>query len=789
MKLSIALSLLGCSFFFNEVEAARPQNPGNQGNGNGNGNQGNGNGNGNQVTDNQGNAACGNNKSYLCHHDEGTNAYKTLCISDNAINAQLRSNERNYLGQCIGDLFLERAVFMDLEPMEGVEEIDGDDGVSYQVTYNVTMLEEGIVSLGAAADLITSVTCFNDTINVEFKQIPSPDQIEFMFPDFALVVFDGNTFPDMECKLPNQDEDPDLNSSFFLIAGVEAAEDKTVTVRGLPASFHHMFDNQDLLFTPIEARRNLRNLRLAEFDISKSFDGSFQIPEGDDEKVQLSAYAKASIDASSNGLYFKTALRKQKCKRRGWLRRLRCLVDYKLEVDSSYSAAFDLTAYLKASFVAKDSLELLNGDNRFPFLSFPIYGLGFKLPRWIASVVKKIIPGIQREYYLGVKADIPAVIKYGLNVDYDVKIDAEASIATGKKEVVWALNGVVFGGLDSTFDVNELEPSKSSDIKFATDLDTDINVKVEGILSGGLEPQIVVDIIGLATGIVGLFTGFDLEGEFNTAPMEPVVSESGFPFIFNCEECHLAALKFEATAKNPFFRWKLIGKDEENKPLFGDWSLDFLIAQLCLLNAEEKTCDDSCCGNREVCILDALSNEGSCCNTEAVGAQCCRDEDCGNGATHYCDGDQQCVLRNCDAANADIECCASSDCNSGTQLCVSNICIEQGNPGFALSWCGRDDLDLHVITPAGDEIDYQNTIDQLTGGNLDKDDIPQEEGCYVENIVFPSGAPKGDYVFFVDSYTQILGADNWTVRVYLGDQEQAVQSGTEDSERFVYTLA
>ncbi|CAJ1944473.1 unnamed protein product [Cylindrotheca closterium] len=814
MKLSIALSLLGCSYFFNEVEAARPQNPGNQGNGNGN-----------QVTDNQGNTACGNNKSYLCHHDEGGNAYKTLCISDNAINAQLRSDERNYLGQCIGDLFLERAVFMDLEPMEGVEEIDGDDGVSYQVTYNVTMLEEGIVSLGAAADLITSVTCFNDTINVEFKQIPSPDQIEFMFPDFALVVFDGNTFPDMECKLPNQDEDPDLNSSFFLIAGVEAAEDKTVTIRGLPANFHHMFEEQELLFTPVEARRNLRNLRLGEFDIDKSFDGSFQVPEGEDEKIQLSAYAKASIEASSGGLHFKTGLKKQKCERRGWLRRLLCLVDYKLEVDSSYNLAFDLSAYLKASFVAKeDSLEPLNGDMRSPFLSFLIFG--FKVPATLQSTIQKIIPGLKRGY-LGIRADIPALLKYDLSVTGDVEFNAEASIATGKKELDWKLSGPIFGDLESTFNVNEVEPSKSSGIKFARNIDSDVGVKMEGFLFGGVELQILVDIIGLWTAGVGMVTGFDVEADFSTDPMQPIISESGPSPIFesDCRLCHYGKMTVEAAAKQAFFRWKLLGREEETKLLFGDWNVNQLVAQLCLLSAKENTCGDICCNENEVCILDPVTKEGMCsCNTEAVGAQCCRDEDCDDSATQFCDGDQQCVLRDCnteaaeteccrdldcddsgthicedqqcvlracDLANSNTECCTNSDCESGTELCVSNFCIKQGNPGFSLSWCERDDLDLIVITPDGFKINYQHPKDPSTGGTLDKDDIPDvnEEGrCYVENIVFPAGAPKGDYVFSVDSYYEHLGPDTWTVRVYLGDEEQVVKSGTGDSEEFVYTL-
>mmetsp|Transcript_42161 Transcript_42161/g.101758 ORF Transcript_42161/g.101758 Transcript_42161/m.101758 type:complete len:673 (-) Transcript_42161:284-2302(-) len=671
--------------------------------------------------------------------------------------------------------------------MEGEELIVNDDGAMYDVLYNVTMLEEGIVSLGAAADLITDVTCYNDTMNIEFKEIPSPDQLELIFPEGAMVVFDGNTLQDMECKLgleaQYQDDDPEVNSSFLLVAGVEA-DGKTVIVTGVPSNFHYMFEEQDLLFQPVQARRNLR---LGEFNVDETYDGSFQIPEGDDEKIQLTAYGKIDIEASSRGLRMNIKLKKPKCKRRGFWGRLRCLFNYQLVVDGDYTAGFDLSAYLKASFVAKDALELLNGEKRYPFLSFPIVGMGFKFPKVVHRFIKKVIPGFKREYYLGVKCDVPAMLKYGLDVDYDVEVKGEASIETGKKEVAWKLYGVLFKDLDSSFNVNELEPSKSSNIKFDTNYDARFDIKIDGIVSGGLEPQIMVDVIGLATAGVGLFTGFDLEAKFDTELMEPVISESSFPFIINCDYCHPLQAFFEATAKDAFFRTKLIGQEAKNTLLFGDWSLDFLIAKLCMLGNEERTCNNSCCGSEEVCVVDAISSEKSCCNSEAVGAQCCQDQDCGDA--YYCDGNQQCVLRNCDVTTSPgIECCSSSDCNSGTELCVANFCIEQGNPGFALSWCGEDDLDIHVITPGGFEIDYRNPVDASSGGNLDKDDIPQATACWVENIVFPNGAPKGVYGFYVDSYTQRLGADNWTVRVYLGDEEKSIQSGTGDSERFVYVL-
>ncbi|CAJ1969170.1 unnamed protein product [Cylindrotheca closterium] len=543
---------------------------------------------------------CGNNKVNLCHLDGGGNEYKTLCVSLNAIPGLLRSNENNYVGKCVHDAFLEEAVILDSEPMEGSEVFD-DDGVAYEVVYNATILTTGVVSLGAASEMITGMACYNDTMSISFKETPSPDHLERMFPAFALVVFDGNTLQNMDCQLgltpASNDNDPDVNSSFLMITGVEA-EGKTVTVQGIPASFHHMFEYQDIVYRPVNARRNLRNLALGEFDISESYDGSFQL--GKDEKLQINAYAKVNIDASSRGLRLKTYM-----KWRGF--------KSKLMVDARYEAGFDLSAYLNASFVAKDSVELLKGDKSTDFLSFGIYGIGLKFPKRLHKWVKKVIPGFKRDYYLGAKADIPAVLKYSLDVDYDVDINAEGSLSTGKKEVAWRMKGPLFGNLESDFDVTGSEPAKSSDIQFDYNYDVDVDVKIKGDLSAGLEPALVLDIVGLAVARVGVFTGFDLKAEYNTDALDPITSDSTFPVLYgDCGVCHYLQAKFQAAARDAFFRTQILGKDPNNIPLFGDWEVAFVIAQLCLLKGEDKNCGDTCCRDSQVCIVDAVSKEGSC---------------------------------------------------------------------------------------------------------------------------------------------------------------------------------
>ena len=97
-------------------------------------------------------------------------------------------------------------------------------------------------------------------------------------------------------------------------------------------------------------------------------------------------------------------------------------------------------------------------------------------------------------------------------------------------------------------------------------------------------------ITGLAWWRVGVFTGFDLEAEFKTNPMDPIVSESTFPILFGqCDVCHKLKAMFEATIKEPFLGYSLLGTEETVKPLFGDWSLDFAIAVLCLADVAEPT--------------------------------------------------------------------------------------------------------------------------------------------------------------------------------------------------------
>ena len=156
----------------------------------------------------------------------------------------------------------------------------------------------------------------------------------------------------------------------------------------------------------------------------------------------------------------------------------------------------------------------------------------------------------------------------------------------------------------------------------------------------------------------------------------------------------------------------------------------------------------------------------------------------------------------CDPSGDNVECCAAEDCvgddvagSAHLYVCEAYKCLRKGNPRFALSWNGDDDLDLHVITPGGFEIFYADPDDPVSGGALDHDDIPIAPGYWIENVYFPETddimvypSRAGTYRYFVDNYSQVETADDWTLKVYIGDELVEVRRGTSSSVEFTYIV-
>ena len=99
---------------------------------------------------------------------------------------------------------------------------------------------------------------------------------------------------------------------------------------------------------------------------------------------------------------------------------------------------------------------------------------------------------------------------------------------------------------------------------------------------------------------------------------------------------------------------------------------------------------------------------------------------------------------------------------------LGEVGAKGGDLQFSLFWRNFNDLDLHCIDPANEEIFFQNKVSSRTGGQLDVDQNAHQPYTTspVENIYWPFGAaPAGLYRIYVVFYAQRLGGGTpFTVR-------------------------
>jgi hypothetical protein len=114
-----------------------------------------------------------------------------------------------------------------------------------------------------------------------------------------------------------------------------------------------------------------------------------------------------------------------------------------------------------------------------------------------------------------------------------------------------------------------------------------------------------------------------------------------------------------------------------------------------------------------------------------------------------------------------------------------------GDPQFSLAWNNRNDLDLHVIDPAGNHIWYRQR-NSPTGGKLDVDanaDAGRTTNQPVENIYWqPGNAPEGPYRVYVHHYANHGDRDptSYTLRITVNGRTREFQGSLrhgEESER------
>jgi hypothetical protein len=110
-----------------------------------------------------------------------------------------------------------------------------------------------------------------------------------------------------------------------------------------------------------------------------------------------------------------------------------------------------------------------------------------------------------------------------------------------------------------------------------------------------------------------------------------------------------------------------------------------------------------------------------------------------------------------------------------------------GDPQFSLAWNNRNDLDLHVIDPAGNHIWYRQRASP-TGGELDVDanaDRLRTTERPVENIYWPpDNAPEGVYKVYVHHYANHGAPDPtpYTLRITIGGRTREFQGSLRHGE-------
>jgi hypothetical protein len=99
---------------------------------------------------------------------------------------------------------------------------------------------------------------------------------------------------------------------------------------------------------------------------------------------------------------------------------------------------------------------------------------------------------------------------------------------------------------------------------------------------------------------------------------------------------------------------------------------------------------------------------------------------------------------------------------------LGEVGAKGGDLQFSLFWRNINDLDLHCIDPANEEIYYQNKVSIRTGGELDVDQNAHQpyNNSPVENIYWAFGtAPAGLYRVYVVFYAErVEGGTPFTVR-------------------------
>jgi len=108
------------------------------------------------------------------------------------------------------------------------------------------------------------------------------------------------------------------------------------------------------------------------------------------------------------------------------------------------------------------------------------------------------------------------------------------------------------------------------------------------------------------------------------------------------------------------------------------------------------------------------------------------------------------------------EACAETEACGGGLACEAGFCANAGELRIALIWEGRTDLDLHVVTPNGEEIYYRNRV-STDGGQFLKDGCiadrcDGQSGPFSEAVLWEGIPTAGTYEMWAINYDGVEAA-------------------------------
>jgi hypothetical protein len=479
------------------------------------------------------------------------------------------------------------------------------DDVYYRVKYNVTLREDGLVSLTPVQDLISAVGCsyLGDTASIRIEFAQDIDDVQDLFPIGAVLAVDSSIFGPCVLSDAEAPSNDDFLDGILTIESV-TGNSKEAVVSGVAGSFLNMFQRGSILIqrlnsTDVEvSEEGSRQLVVKSFGIRKVI---IQIPP----LLRIEANAEIIVDAGVD------VLRKDWDFSDGF---------FDFSVKFFFEAQVDVDAEL---FLGKGTVSAIEKCTEYlpavPLFVLPVLGwFGLLIPalkaqatfknefcgslQWVMGVqlglsasYTKTTGRSETEYYFYYQEGLgPA--DYGTNVLLEPIPNSTGSLLP----------------LDDLFDPNILfaaevnvGPKASLKLELSTlgnlgfELPIQLNTKAQILFPRPFKPRTLAD----QDLYLKDFTDWDQDGQdcFDCHHFEmDVVLFSQLQFVVNFKvlDIELASVNFDI---GPGFELPLI--------------------KGCLLANTDVTCVDTCCGDAlgdGACSVDTAIEppKGSCPETE-----------------------------------------------------------------------------------------------------------------------------------------------------------------------------